>query len=80
LAGKADYYYEQHLSFWGLKKLTQKFKCTDYTRQIIANPQKFGAEYMLKSGSKKTALAGFIAKYLFWLLPTYIWILEKPLE
>lgn len=78
LAGKADYYYEQHRTYWGLKKLVRQFQRTDYTRQIIAHPQKFGAEYMLKPNTRKTALAGFMAQYLFWLVPGYIWILEKP--
>jgi ubiquinone/menaquinone biosynthesis C-methylase UbiE len=80
LAGKADYYYEQHLSYWGLKALIRPFTHIEYTRKIIENPEQYGAEYMLKPNTKKSLIARIVAKYAVWLLPSYIWILENPAD
>ena len=75
---KGSYYYEKHLTYWGLKKLTKKFTIIDYTSKIICNPEKFHASYMLKPKSAKHNIAIFITRYLFWLVPAYIWLLKKP--
>jgi len=77
LAGQGDYYYEKHLTLAGLRRLTAAFRCTDYTRKIIANPAAFHAEYMLPSNSLKTRLASLVAGRAFWLMPSYIWMLQK---
>jgi SAM-dependent methyltransferase len=39
--GKADFYYEKHLSYWGLMMLVNNFIFVDFTRAIIADPEKF---------------------------------------
>lgn len=78
LAGRGKFYYEKHLSFWGLKKLTSCFEYIDYTRPIIAHPAIFGADYMIRPDSNTAKLAKFISKYAYWLCPTYIWLLRKP--
>jgi len=78
LSGKSDYYYEKHLSYWGLKKLTNKFTIYDYTKSIIENPMKFMAEYMIKPDSTKAKIAAIMARYFIWIVPGYIWILTKP--
>lgn len=78
LLGKGDFYYEKHLSYWGLKKLTGKLDCVDYTLKIIQNPRKYAADYMITPGTIKARLAVLITKYIFWLIPGYIWLLKKP--
>ena len=78
LAGRSKYYYEKHLSYWGLKKLVRQFDLIDYTRHIIKQPVNFGAEYMIRPNSNKAKLAKFISKRVYWLCPTYIWLLRKP--
>jgi ubiquinone/menaquinone biosynthesis C-methylase UbiE len=78
LAGKADYYYERHLSYWGLRNLVRRFIVYDYTLKIASDPKKYFADYMLKPGSVKAALAVFIIKNFHWLCPGYIWVLQKP--
>ena len=78
LMGKSDRYHELHYTYWGLKKLVSSFFVHDYTNVIIANPVKYHVEYMLKPGSVKAIIAGFIARNLLWLSPGYIWLLEKP--
>jgi SAM-dependent methyltransferase len=76
-ADRGKFYYEKHLSYWGLRRLVHKFEVIDYTRTIIENPHRFSADYMLKFGAVKTSLAGLIVKYAFWLCPGYIWLLKK---
>jgi ubiquinone/menaquinone biosynthesis C-methylase UbiE len=78
LSGKADFYYEKHLSWWGLRRLVRKFTVTDYTPMILAEPGKYEADYMVKPGSRKQGIARFIARYMIWLVPGYIWLLQKP--
>lgn len=75
---KGSSYYEKHLTYWGLKRLTVDFEITDYTGKIIFSPQQFAADYMIKPGTLKAGLASFIARYFIWLAPGYIWILQKP--
>jgi ubiquinone/menaquinone biosynthesis C-methylase UbiE len=77
-AGKADHYYEKHYTFWGLQRLVKEFAVHDYTSKIAENPSKYFADYMIKPGSAKAAIAMFILKRLRWLSPGYIWLLEKP--
>jgi hypothetical protein len=60
----------------GIKKLTKKFRVTDYTQKIALNSNKFKIDYML-SNKFKTKLAIIISKYFNFIMPGYIWILEK---
>jgi 2-polyprenyl-3-methyl-5-hydroxy-6-metoxy-1,4-benzoquinol methylase len=76
-SGKGSLYYEKHLSYWALRRLVDRFEIIDYTRSIIENPQRFSADYMLKTDAMKTRLAGWIVKYAFGLCPDYIWLLKK---
>ncbi len=78
LSGKAHFYYERHLSYWGLKRLVAHFNIYDYTRMIIADPHKYAADYMLAPGSRKAAIARLISQYIYWLVPGYVWLLKKP--
>lgn len=77
LAGKADSYYEKHLSYWGLKKLVRDFEVIEYTSKIVSDPEKYNVSYMLEAGSGKQKIAMFISKYMSWLVPGYIWLLKK---
>lgn len=78
ISGKGDFYYEKHFTYWGLKKLVSKFKVTDYTPLILSDPEKYKAEYMVMPRTRKHEIAIFISKYMIWLIPGYIWLLEKP--
>lgn len=74
---KIDSYYETHLTYWGLKKLTSKFEVLDYTLEVIKNPVKYYATEMIKDGSFAQKIYLFILKPFYFLCPTYIWILKK---
>lgn len=78
LAKKAHYYHELHYYYWGLKKLAQNFILHDYTKKIIDDPVKYRADYMIKPGSFKTKIAKLLVAYFYWVIPSYIWLLEKP--
>jgi SAM-dependent methyltransferase len=78
LAGKAQHYHELHFTYWGLRKLVERFELHDYTRRILADPQVFGADYMLRPGSAKARVAAAIGRHAYWLLPSYVWLLRKP--
>ena len=80
IAGKGSHYHEKHLTLPGLRKLANAFIVHDYTKKVIDDPLLFKTEYMLTPGSTKHKLAKFIVNYAYWLCPTYIWILEKPLN
>lgn len=77
LAGKGDFYYEEHLSLRGLKRLVRRFRVHDYTLSIIRHPEKFHATDLF---GRKT----FLRKCMVWFapcfyrwFPTYIWVLTK---
>ncbi len=76
LTGRGDYYHEQHVSYWALKRLCGSFQIHDYSAKIIDKPEKFGADYMLKPGSTKWRMANFVARNLKWATP-HIWLLQK---
>jgi len=76
--GKADKYYETHLSYWGLRKLVSKFEITDYTRSVIEFPEKYSATDLIEPGSLKQRLSLMALDCAYWTCPTYIWILRKP--
>ena len=76
-AGRGKFYYEKHLSYWGLRRLVRNFEVVDYTRAIIEDPQRFSADYMLQTSAMKTRLAKLTVKYAYWICPGYLWLLKK---
>jgi len=80
IEGKGKFYYEKHLSYWGLKRIVRNFERIDYTERVIANPQFFHADYMIHEDTIKARLARFIVHYVYWLCPSYIWLLRKTAQ
>ncbi|MET1253779.1 class I SAM-dependent methyltransferase [Aliikangiella maris] len=80
LTKRGTYYYENHRTLWGLNQLVSAFTRIDYTKKIIDSPSKFGADYMLPEGSRKAKLASLIARYFYFMVPGYIWLLQKPTD
>ena len=75
-SGKAIY--EEHLySYWGLRFLAHEFEIENFTLKIIREPEKFSSVDVVKPGSVKQALALRLYSALYWLCPTYIFILRK---
>ena len=78
LAGKGNCYHEQHLSYWGLKRLVRKFLVIDYTLKIVLQAKRFYTDYMIQPNSLKGRMAVIVLKYFHWASPRYIWLLKKP--
>jgi len=78
---KGNFYYENHFTLWGLKKLVSiKFEIVDYTKKIIEDPVKYFATEMVFPGSFKQKVALIILKVAYWLCPSYIWLLRKKTD
>jgi ubiquinone/menaquinone biosynthesis C-methylase UbiE len=75
--GKGTYYYEKHLSYWGLKNLVSDYMVHDYAKKLIRNAEKFHTEYMVGKGRMRQMLARGIIEFAYWLSPGYIWLLER---
>jgi len=80
ISRKGTKYYENHLSYFQLKHLVQKFSVTDYTLKIIHHPDQFGADDMIRPDSIICKLPVFFLKGIHFFIPTYIFILTKPHE
>ena len=74
---KKDIYYENLRTLWGLKELVDGFEKIDYTMRIIRNPNRFSADSLVQDSSIKQKLAIMFCKTLYWLCPTYVWLLRK---
>lgn len=77
MTGKGDFYYEEHRSLRGLKKLVKRFRIHDYTLSVIRNPEKFFATDLFNPKSFLYKFIRLLAPYLYPLIPTYIWVLTK---
>jgi 2-polyprenyl-3-methyl-5-hydroxy-6-metoxy-1,4-benzoquinol methylase len=74
---KGNFYYEEHLSLQGLKRLVKGFEIHDYTLAIIRNPKKFFATDIFNKQIFLYKYIRWVAPYLYQWIPTYIWILTK---
>jgi len=72
-----DQYKENLLILAKLRRLVSQFEVKDYTLKIIEEPEKYSATEMIKGDSKKQKIAAWIARNLYWFVPTYIWLLHK---
>ena len=77
MTGKGSFYYEEHLSLRGLRKLVRKFRIDDYTLPIIRNPERFCATDLFHPKSFSYKCIRALAPYLYPWIPTYIWVLTK---
>lgn len=77
LTGKGEFYYEEHLSLRGLKRLVRKFRIHDYTLCIIQDPEKFYANDLFNRKRFSSKWIRWLSPYFFPWIPTYIWVLKK---
>jgi len=78
--GRGNYYYEKHLTLWGLRNLVEKFRIVDYTEKIVRDPVKYNATEMVKQGSMKQKMGILMIKIAYWLFPGYVWMLKKEIS
>ncbi len=77
LSGRGQFYYERHLTYWGLRRLVQDFEVVDYTRRIVGEPARFHAEYMIRPNTLQGRAARLLLDTAYWLSPGYIWVLRR---
>ncbi|GAB4338048.1 MAG: hypothetical protein Kow0089_09710 [Desulfobulbaceae bacterium] len=77
LTGRGDQYYEQLRSYWGIKNLISRFRVTDYTIKIIAQPDKYCARDMIPHDSWIEKVPVSFWRMLYAFFPSYIFILQK---
>jgi 2-polyprenyl-3-methyl-5-hydroxy-6-metoxy-1,4-benzoquinol methylase len=75
---RGSYYYEKHLSYWGLKDLVKRFDIIDYTPKIVEQPTLFQADYMISAQSTAQKILKWLIIYAYCFFPGYIWLLRKP--
>ncbi len=78
IMGKGSHYDIKLLSYWGLRALVKKFQFFDYTLNIVSESKKYYTDYMIPPNSFKFKIGKIVLKYLYWLSPGYIWLLQKP--
>lgn len=77
LMKKGSIYYENLLSYYGLKKLLRDFKIKDYTLEVINNPTKYYATDLIKNNSLISYLPKFALKAIWLFIPIYIFNNQK---
>jgi SAM-dependent methyltransferase len=77
MLGRGNFYYETHYTYWTLKKLVSHFDVLDYTKRVIAEPEKFCATEMISPGSFTQKIYLFALTIAYWISPSYIWLLKK---
>lgn len=75
-----DVYYENLLSYFGLKKLLNDFVITDYSITIIKNPKKYYARDIFKNNNILSKFPNLLLRILLPLFPGYIFVLTKKHE
>lgn len=74
---KEKFYYENLLSFFGLKRLLKNFNIYDYTINVIKNPVQFSATDLVKKNSFISNLPRIFLKLIEPIFPGYIFIIQK---
>lgn|SRR5690606_5644277 len=77
VVGKGDFYYEQHRTYWGLKRLVAGFELLDYTKLVVADPKRYCAEDVITPGSWLQHVYRLGLSLAYWACPTYLWVLRK---
>jgi len=78
--GRGSYYYEEHLSYFGLRRLVARFEVLDYTALLVDHPHRYATDYMFVPGSLRQRAAHWLVHGLPWLCPGYVWVLRKPVS
>ncbi|MFA5134778.1 MAG: class I SAM-dependent methyltransferase [Patescibacteria group bacterium] len=74
---KGEKYYENHLSYFNLKKIIAPFTVIDYTYRVLSEPERFFNTDVVKSNSLLTKIPRRVYACLKPLSPGFIFILKK---
>jgi SAM-dependent methyltransferase len=70
-------YYERMRSLRNLRKLVARFDCIDYTQAVLADPVRYGFDYLVPPGSFRQRLYRLVARLVPAAFPGYLWVLRK---
>ena len=70
LLGRGMSYYENHLTYWGLKKLVSGFELIDYTIRVVDDPERFQATDVVRPGSLQQRLSRLALSAAYWACPS----------
>ncbi len=78
VTGKGERYYERLRTLQGIRALISDFDVSDYTLEIVADPDRYRARDLIPEGGLIERIPGWAWRAFYWLLPSYIFILRKP--
>jgi 2-polyprenyl-3-methyl-5-hydroxy-6-metoxy-1,4-benzoquinol methylase len=77
ISGKGEQYYVKFVTLKKLQDIVSHFDIIDYTKKIIAEPDKYAADDVIAVGTLKHKIAKIFSNKLYQFMPTYIWLLRK---
>lgn len=77
MAGKGDRYFERTMSVWALRELVSRFEVRDYSLRVLQEPERFHMTELVRPGTLKQKAAILALRAVYWLSPTFIWMLVK---
>ena len=77
LTGKKGVYGENHLSYWGLRRLVRGFEVYDYTPKILSDPGRFSGGDRTYDRLPTRFLPESLLRFAAPVFPTYVWLLKK---
>ncbi|CAK0775968.1 Methyltransferase type 11 domain-containing protein [Gammaproteobacteria bacterium] len=80
LTGKGEYYYENLRSYWGIRRLIGAFEVKDYTLRVLEDPDRFRARDLVPQEGLWSRVPLAVWRLLYPLLPSYLFILRRPLS
>lgn len=72
-----DHYYENLLSYIGLKRLLKAYEIFDYTIKVIKEPSKYYSTDMIKTNSFVSRIPTFVLTFIEPIIPIYIFVIRK---
>lgn len=77
VTGKGHHYEEQHLSYFGIKRLVRNFQVRDYTIEVIKAPDRFSYADATRTIRFFSMLPRWFLTLLLPLSPNYLFILTR---
>jgi len=76
--GRKKYILAKYMTMWELQSICKKFIIKDYTIKILQNPEKFNYNKIKKYKPIINLFPSSILSFFKFLVPNFIWVLQKP--
>jgi hypothetical protein len=64
-------------SLRNLRRLVARFDTVDYTQAVLADPVRYGFDYLVPPGSLRQRVYRLVARHAPAAFPGYLWVLRK---